>query len=58
MSSFARPTAGRRARGEITVWVAGDVRARGDRPPEEVAVRPYREAAAAVMLEVTGRRPG
>jgi hypothetical protein len=30
----------------------------GDRPLEEEAVRPYREPAAAVMLEVTGRRPG
>jgi hypothetical protein len=38
--------------------MAAGVRERGDRPPEEVVVRPYLEPAAAVMLEVTGRRPG
>jgi hypothetical protein len=34
--------------------VAADVGAWGDWPPEEVAVRPYREPAATVMLKVTG----
>jgi hypothetical protein len=57
MSSFARPTAGGCARQEISL--GGRWRPRtGDRPPEEVVVRPYREPAAAVMLEMTGRRPG
>jgi hypothetical protein len=51
MRSFARPPrAG--APAARSVWVAASARARGDLPSEDVAVRPYREPAAAAMLEV------
>src|ERR671912_1998938 len=57
MSSFAFPGRGGCARGR-PVWVAADVRAWGDRPPEEVAVRPYRKPGATAILKVPGQRPG
>ena len=54
MRSFARPPRAGAPAGR-SVWVAASARARGDRPSGDLAVRPYREPAAAAMLEVPGR---
>jgi hypothetical protein len=48
-----------RERAPAEASLPGRRRSRMRRPdPDEAAVRSYREPEAAVMLEVTGRRPG